>query len=77
MSTCGCDGVDGTGSAASALCRAADDAEVIGGAARRPLPLVEELVGGNAVGQRHPLAHRGDITSAPTVISRDTAWGYN
>ena len=47
--------MDRTGFAAYARRRAADDAEVVGGAARRLLPLVEVLLGGNVLLERYPL----------------------
>jgi len=48
--------MDGAGFAVNARLRAADDTEVVSGAARRPFPFVEDSFGGHVVVQRHPLA---------------------
>ena len=48
--------MDGAGFTANAQLGAANDTEVVGGAARRPFPLVEDSVRGDVVVQRHPLS---------------------
>jgi len=55
VGTCGSDGVDGTGFTSNASLRTADDAEVVGGAARRSFPLEEGAF--DVLRERHPLSH--------------------
>ena len=69
--TCGFDRVHGAGFAAHARLGAADDAELVGGIARRPFPLEEQPIAGDVVLERHPVSDGAVLDDV--VVDRDDA----